>query len=283
MRHQAIAITAALLTAVPAWAADAAGGRAQPAAQTIVLIRTTHGPAWFHLGIQASLSPQAPHAFDGTFTAQVVNGRVRRAASLGAISFDYDADVSVRAQQHSVHVCRPAGSCIVNRVLAYSSAVDSSDKGGSDVDNRLYVVEEGPATVTFSGHGWMMRRLPMSYRWVRDEDADASGAFTGVNSVELFQHAGLAGGRHGSLASGAPPCSASTAGVAAEPVPRGAGTATLSGGRQVQSLTCPNSVGRPYLTGIADRTTSWSLDGPVVGDATELNVPLFVLDLPPRV
>jgi hypothetical protein len=274
----------ALLLPHPSVASGPTGASASAVArvQTLVLVRTTTGPAWYHLGIEAALSPAAPHALDAAVTARVDGGRLRRAGSLGAFAFAYDGDVTVKAASTTVRLCQPLGGCVVNRVLAYSTAVESRDSGGPGVDNRLYVVEEGPARVTFRGKGWALRRVPLSYRWVGSDAADATGVFTGANSVEAFEHAALRGGRYGSIATGAPPCSTATAGVGAAPVPRGVGTATLTGGQHTQSLTCPENIGAPYLTGVAQRATQWSLDGPVVGDSTQLNVPLFVLDLPAR-
>lgn len=138
------------------------------------------------------------------------------------------------------------------------------------------------AKVAFHGDGWVLRRLPLTYRYVGASDADAEGVFTGVNSMELFSSASARGGRRGSIATAEPPCSFSTAGVAAEPVPRGVGTATLTGGGQSASLTCPQNIGVPFITEVATGRTDWQFTGPVAGDAIGVNVPLFVLDLPAR-
>ena len=48
------------------------------------------------------------------------------------------------------------------------------------------------------------------------------------------------------------------------------------------SITCPKNVGRPHFTGLAQRPTRWDLKGPVVGDATLVNIPLFVVDVPTK-
>ncbi|MDX6216162.1 MAG: hypothetical protein QOG99_1746, partial [Frankiales bacterium] len=217
--------------------------------QTLVLVRTTSGPASFSLTIQGSLDHEHSRGFDGAFSARVDGGRLTRIASLGAEAFFYDSDPEAKVAQNRVKVCRPLGGCIVNRTLAYGIGIDSTDHGGSDVDNRLFVVEEGPANIQFHGQGWTLRKVPLRYRYVLAADADADGAFTGVNSVEMFRRASLSGGPDGSAASAEPPCSTSTVGVAAEPVPRGAGTITLSGGATPQSVTCPTNLADPVLTG----------------------------------
>ena len=62
----------------------------------------------------------------------------------------------------------------------------------------------------------------------------------------------------------------------------GIGTATLSGGPEERSVTCPLNAGRPYLTAVAPGPAAWQLTGPVVGENTMANVPLLVLDVPRR-
>lgn len=247
--------------------------------QTFELVRTTAGPAWFQFHVQGSPSASQPHGFDATIAARVVKGRVVSAASLGAYTFDYDYGVHVQAASHEVSACQPLGGCIVNRVLAYASGVDDSDNGEADAFNRFYIVEEGPASVTFRANGWQLRRVSLSYRYVTDAAADADGIFTGDQGYELFRSATATGGAFGSIATGDPPCSNSTAGIGLSP-PRGLGTATLSGGNRSSSLTCPTNIGTPLLTGSAGTRMNWRLTGPVVGDSTFAHVPLFVLDLP---
>ena len=268
-----LAGTVAILAGVPASASS-------PRVQTFELVRTTAAvPAWFQLRVQGSPSQSQPHAMDATIAARVVNGRVVSAASLGAYTFDYDYGVHVQAASHNVSVCQPLGGCIVNRVLAYASGVNDSDQGEADAFNRFYIVEEGPASVTFRSSGWLLRRVPLSYRYVTDMAADADGVFTGDGGYELFRSAVAPGGAFGSIAIGNPPCSTSTAGIGLSP-PRGLGTATLRGGNHPSSLTCPTNLGIPFLTDYVGSRTHWSLTGPVIGDSSLAHVPLFVLDLP---
>lgn len=261
-----------------AWAVPS-GAVVRPTVQTLELVRTTTGPASFRLTVQGSPDSAHPHGFDGTFSARLDHGRLTRVESLGATTFDYDSAPEIRGAGQRIQVCQPLGGCIINRTLAYGIGVSSSDKGGADLDNRLYIVEEGPAVIAFKGNGWVMRRVAMNYRYITANAADADGAFTGATSAEMFRAAATTGGRSGSIATGTPPCSIAAADAGASP-PRGVGTATLTGGISTTSLTCPNNVGQPFLTGLAHRATTWRLNGPVIGDNTGMNVPLFVLDLP---
>jgi hypothetical protein len=267
-------LTAAVLAGV--LSAPAAAAPAPPNARTLILERTTSGPASFSLIVDAQLSDDAREGFIGTVSARVEAGRVVDAVSLGAHAFYWDYGVRADTGEQVVEVCQPTGGCIVNRTLAYQGWTQSSDDGGDDVHNRLYVVIEGPGTIRFTGDGWTLHHRPMTYRWVGSADAEGSGVLTGSTGVHRFESASLRGGPRGSIATGAPPCSRSGSGLVA----RGAGTATLTGGAEPQSVTCPTSAARPYLTALAAGGTDWSLTGPVIGDNTQANVPLFVLDLP---
>lgn len=274
----------AIATAMAAVASALPTGAAEPALtkQTLMLVRTTSGPASFTLMSEAALSDRNRHAFNAVISARVEEGRVVRASSLGASTFYWDYGVKVRTPGQTVEVCQPLGGCIVHRTLVYNSSTFSQDEGGPEVDNRLYVVIEGPARVSFQGKGWQLQRVPLNYRYVEAADARATGVFTGSTVVELFESASLDGGARGSIATGAPPCSFSSGAAGVGVVPRGAGTATLTGGSSPLSVTCPENIGRPYLTGVTHKRARWDLRGPVVGDATGVNVPLFVLDIPPR-
>lgn len=272
-----LAIT--LAAVVPALPTEAAVPTAQK--QTLMLVRTTSGPASFTLIVEAALSDQNRRAFNGVVSARVESGRVVRASSLGGQAFYWDYGVRAKTPTQTVEVCQPLGGCIVNRTLAYNSITSSRDRGGPDLDNRLYVVIEGPADVKFKASGWELRRVPLTYRYVEAADAQATGVFTGSDIVEVFDAASLTGGATGSIATGTPPCSSATTGpVGVGVVPRGVGTATLTGGPTPLSVTCPENVGRPHLTGVASGRTRWDFRGPVVGDAAGVNVPLFVLDVP---
>jgi hypothetical protein len=248
---------------------------------TLLLERTTSGPASFTLTIDAQLSDQEPEGFIGIVSARVVGGRVEAAEALGANAFFFDYGVRAEAAEQRVEVCQPLGGCIVNRTLAYQSFTESRDDGGSTAANRLFVVVEGPAIIRFDGQGWSLKRSPLSYRWIESAGAGGSGVFTGSFGLQHFASATLPGGAGGSIATGAPPCSQARSGLA----PRGLGTATLTGGQQEPRVTCPFNAGRPYLTDLARTATDWRLDGPVVGENTLANVPLFILDVPaePRV
>ena len=278
MKRRALLLAAAAVAAILTGPAAASAPAEQR--QTLVLVRTTDGPASYNLVVDSALSDASPRGFNGTISGRVEKGRLVRAASLGATAFYWDHGVTARANGQTLRVCDAAGGCIVNRTLAYQVQSTARDAGGPDVDNRLYVVIEGPATIRFKGDGWKLVRTPLTYRYVEAAKAQASGVFTGLHSAQTFESATLPGGRRGSVAAGAPPCSFSTPGVGPSTVPRGAGTITLTGGPKPESLTCPENVGRPFVTSVAQKETSWLLEGPVVGDSTGVNVPLFVLDVP---
>lgn len=249
-----------------------------PQLRTMVLERTTAGPASFTFVVDAQLSDQDPQGFIGLVSARVDRGRVVEAAAVAAHAFYWDHGVRADAGDQVVEVCQPVGGCIVNRTLAYQTHTESADEGGTSVHNRLYVVVEGPGEVRFSGRGWVLRTRALDHRWLASRDAEVSGVLTGTTGVQHFESASLPGGVGGSIAVGAPPCSQAGSGL----TPRGVGTATLRGGTHEPSLTCPANAGRPYVTATAPAEADWRLTGPVVGESTMANVPLLVLDLPAR-
>ncbi len=206
----------------------------------------------------------------------MAGGRVVEAASWGASAYDFDTGVQVRSQGQTQRVCLPGAVCLVSGTGGYAVASVSSDRGEPDAFNRLYVVTEGPSSVHFSGHGWILQPRPLTFRYATASSSSSNGLFTGLESLEEQDSTAARGGRSGSIAAATPPCSTSGLGY----LPRGIGTATLTGGQHSASLTCPANVGVPFMTQLARSETLWHLTGPVVGDASGFNVPLFVLDLP---
>lgn len=122
--------------------------------------------------------------------------------------------------------------------------------------------------------GWRLTRAPLRVRYAT---SDTGGTATGTSffgeHVERFGTATLAGGRHGSLAVATPPC---------RPLHRrwiqreGHGTATLTGGTKTQSFDCHKDL--RDLTAAADRATTWTFQGDVVGTAMG-TTRLTVIDL----
>lgn len=254
------------------------GAASTPERQTLVLVRTTSGPASYSLLIEGSTSPAQPDGMQVQIAARLDSrGRVQQAASLGAQTFHYDRQPAAQASGTRVEVCEPVGGCIVHRTLGYTSGTQSKDNGGVDVFNRLFVIIEGRADISFKGQGWRLERRPLAYRYAVDQDADAAGVFTGGGAYQVFHRARLPGGKRGSIAAAQPPCSTSAAAGAA--VPRGVGTMRLDGGKQSGELTCPLNLGTAAVTRWSDTGTTWTASGPVVGDSKQSNVPLTVLDL----
>lgn len=276
------AVAAALVlphAATPAAGADGGTAIAGNQSRTFVLVRTTDGASSFRLIVEAALSETEPVAFLGTALARVQEGRAVRTVPLGAYKFHFDYGVKAQVQGQTVQVCNSADGCIVQRTLASNVGTFFDDEGGPDVENRMYVTLEGPSRVRFEGSGWRLQDTRLDYRYLEASQAEASGVFTGAGAYQTFDSAHLAGGPAGSIALGTPPCSSASS-VGPALVPRGAGTAVLAGGKQQVSLTCPENIGQPSMSAAADNATTWRMTGPVVGDSTLMNVPLFVVDLP---
>lgn len=272
---------AAAATAGASAAARGAPGRStagtpSPDSETFVLVRTTDGPASYRLVIDAALSDEEPVGFYAAVAARVEGDRVVRAAAAGTGAFYWDYGAKANAAGQRMELCEPVGGCIVNRTLAWNVLLDSADDGGNAANNRLYVALEGPVRISFESEGWELRELDLQYRYVESSQAESSGVFTNRSSLHLFEGATLPGGGEGSVAVGAPPCSIERTDL----VPRGVGRAILTGGQSETSLTCPQNIGRPFMTALAGEATTWRMTGPVLGDSSFVNVPLFVLDLP---
>lgn len=122
--------------------------------------------------------------------------------------------------------------------------------------------------------GWRLTRTSLRVRYAT---SDAGGTATGVQflgeHVERFGKATLAGGRRGSIAVATPPCRPlHRVGVYRE----GHGTATLRGGTAVESFDCRENL--HDLASAADRGTTWTFEGDVVGTAMG-TTRLTVIDL----
>lgn len=133
--------------------------------------------------------------------------------------------------------------------------------------DRIYLVLSGLSQDVSleKSPGWRLRRTRLTARFATSDSPGtvATGARMAGEVVERFTHASIAGGRRGSIAIATPPC---------RPLHRvgylreGYGTATLSGGTRQATFDCQKNLSD--LTAAADRATTWSFDGPVVGTAT---------------
>lgn len=146
----------------------------------------------------------------------------------------------------------------------------------SEQPDRIYLAVSGlTAEVQLvDSPGWRLTRTAMRVRYVT---SDTGGTATGVQvlgeHVERFGKATLPGGRRGSIAVATPPCRPlHRVGVYRE----GHGTATLTGGTVAQSFDCRANL--HDLTAAADRATTWTFSGDVVGTAMG-TTRLAVIDL----
>lgn len=121
--------------------------------------------------------------------------------------------------------------------------------------------------------GWRLRATALRARHASSDGGGASGAQFFGEHVERFGNASLAGGSRGSLAVATPPC---------RPLHRlgyyreGYGTATLTGGTSPVTFDCQKNVAD--LAAAADRATTWTFAGDVVGTARG-TTRLVVIDL----
>jgi hypothetical protein len=125
---------------------------------------------------------------------------------------------------------------------------------------------------------WEVRAVNRSVRAVWSSESDgAAGVWNDAAGAEVFTTATARGGRQGSVAIAAPPCSGAP-GVA---VTLGAGRATLTGGVAPVETSCPSDVLRPSQ--VAPGETTWTFEGVVAGTTAEIvsepgTVRLLVVD-----
>jgi hypothetical protein len=259
----AAGVAAPLASATPA---------AAPSGVTFALIRTAMH-ASFSLTMQIGQRHKGEVLFSGAIAGiRSENGKFTHLSGLGQSSAGAPGggpriwvDGKSRSPCISLFDC-PHG------LVALGVGINDSDE---TLYNRIYVPVRGQVSdLNFKATGWRLQRTKYAYRTVEGISSSAAEATYDPNGVEVFQSATTTGGPHGSIAVGDPPCSTATVnGVA-----RGAGTVTLIGGPHPSSVTCPKDTAE--LVDYTTRKTRWTLSGTVVGDTTQRQTRLLVLDLP---
>lgn len=253
----------------------AAPAHAEPDMRTLSLLitRTTTGASDFSLGVFASVSPQG--AFIGEADLTVTRGRVQ-STSGGAVVSNNPSQQGLRAGPLRANTCEPT-LCdeAPDGVMLLGTSYSSRNSRG-DVNAVLVVARAHRISYTFKGHGWSLRRLPLTFRAVELVQASEATASLGTRGVALFTGATAAGGKRGSVAVAVPPCSISDIGVAS----RGAGRVELLGGVAQPSFTCPTD--QVPIASYARAATTWRLQGIAAGDSTLAQSSLLVIDLPPQ-
>ena len=271
-RWRGAAIVAALLaTAVP----GAAIAEPPLTTLTFVLRRTSPGPTSFQLS--ASVWNDGRGSFIGHIGAAAKNGRVTAAEALMSGSAGRWKNSTLTAGGKHWSSC-DIGVCHDSSIDGYHGlGTTFDDKQGDDPTTHIFVVIVGlRPSYEFTGHGWKLVKLPLSFRYLDGEETSPAFVKAHVAGAELYLDGSLEGGRHGSLAMGVPPCSTAVLGL----VPRGVGTVTLDGGVDSESVTCP--IDRLLPASYATRGTTWRFHGTVAGDTLSRDTRLFVVDLPAR-
>jgi hypothetical protein len=247
------------------------------------LTRTTGGPSSFELSLVLSYNAKGGEGFIGEMGG-------RRSASgfayvePGFVSSAGRSDnrtVSLHGQQ--VSACAQTSALCFNQSDLdglFVSSTSYSDASAVGSITTWYAVAEGLSVkYEFRGKGWKVRRVSLPYRFVDGSDGQVAAHAAVVDGVEVFdQPVAARGGRWGSLALAAPPCSTSAVSV----VPRGVARLTLRGGRTEPEAVCPSSGTNPNKGAWAPAATTWTIDGYAVGETALAETRAFVLDLPRR-
>lgn len=297
-------LAAAVLAAAATAAAPAVVAGQPDAGETIIeLVRTRlDGPASFTITVQ---HPPARDSDIETMGAGVLlktdeHGAVTDAAGVYASSFGRQTQPTVSANGTSINACTVAGECQpVFFCIGNATQVHTADEG-TDGFNRFYMAFHGFrfAEINLETDGWEMRvsgdltgGFPDDFdrslmddtdagfvqaRYVGSDDADGAEVVAlGTRGLEVFLSAALPGPERGSVAFALPPCS-----TAHVPVGLGTGGVTLTGGTEEATTSCDTVGSAPAATGIAGSETTWTAEGPAVGDPTLQDVRLVVFDLP---
>lgn len=134
--------------------------------------------------------------------------------------------------------------------------------------DRIYVAISGldaELSLDKGTRGWRLTKTALRVRYALSDRGHtrATGANFAGEHAERFTHASIPGGRRGSIAVATPPC---------RPLHRlgylreGHGKAALTGGTAPARFDCQKNI--TDAIAVADRATTWSLDGDVVGTAT---------------
>lgn len=295
----AVMLATAATAAAPVVAAD----EPRPGETIIELVRTRlDGPASFTITVQ---HPPAQNSDVETMGAGVLiktdeQGAVTDAAGIYASSFSRQTQPTVSANGTSINACTALGECQpVFFSIGNVTQVHTADDGANGF-NRFYLAFHGFrfTEITLEADGWEMRvsgdvtgGFPDGFdrslmdetpagavhaRYVGSDDAEgAEFVALGTRGLEVFLSATLPGPERGSVAFALPPCS-----TAHVPVGLGAGSVTLTGGADAATTSCDTIGSAPAATGIAPSDTTWTAEGPAVGDTTQQDVPLVVFDLP---
>ena len=152
------------------------------------------------------------------------------------------------------------------------------DEGGPDDPTRIFVAVHGMGPAAQLGSdtfGWTIREVPPTFSFVRAFDSRAIGARSLFGGAEVFLSSTAAGGEHGSVAVGQPPCGFPMF----EP---GAGATLLQGGKAEPIHVCGAHWGG--AADVSDEPTTWRLEGASAGGGAFFGfgvVRLLMIDLPP--
>lgn len=274
----------ALLTVIGIASGSAASGATAPpgrASLVLELTRTTRGPSSFDLTLVLTHNARGAAGLAANVGGRQVNGRYTEVVPgfVSSVARSDNRTVSVRGQQ--VSACDASSNLCFNQSAALNGLFVSStsyrDTGEAGNLTTWYAVAEGAsARYDFKGRGWKVRRIKVPYRFVDGSDGQLAAHAGPVDGVEVYNRpVTLSGGRSGSLAVAAPPCSTTTVGV-----PRGLARLTLNGGREPVVAECPTATSNPNKGAWAASSTTWTLSGYAVGETSLAETRAFVLDLP---
>lgn len=236
----------------------------------------TAGAASFRLDLL--VEPGDERGFVGGVAFKLdAKGRPSNTTPLLMTSLNERQEPAAQSGGVTVSTCA-VGVCRTGRTVAGTMTVMADDEGPTDTPTIVVVAEGAKTSWTFDAVGYRLRRVVPDFRYITAAQSEAAtGAGYLDDGAEVFTSSGaLAGPATGSVAVAAAPCSTTGSGLVA----RGAGRITLTGGPKPVTQTCP--IERGYLASGADRSTSWSLSGPVVGDVRGRMARLLVVDLPLR-
>jgi len=152
------------------------------------------------------------------------------------------------------------------------------DEGGPDDPTRIFIAVHGMSPNARLGSdtsGWTIREVAPTFSFVRAFESRAVGARSLFGGGEVFLSSTTAGGEHGSVAVGQPPCGYPVF----EP---GAGATLLRGGKAEPIHVCGANWGG--LADVSDAATTWRLEGASAGGSVFFGfgiARLLVIDLPP--
>jgi hypothetical protein len=262
----------------------AAEGREGPGQERVVLIveRTNPGPS--HFKLQLGVWPTDRGGFLGEVEARLKAGRIVDVFFGHGLFIGGSDEPEAYASGRVVSTC-DVGVCDLFVQKSLASSTEYEDRRGGDAFNRLFVALWGrDVDYSLEAKGWTLRRVDWDFRFVNGDKSDAVGVETGGEmGAEVFMDASARGSRYGSFGVAVAPCSTTTLSVP----PRGVGQATLDGGVERKTVTCPAD-GEPVVPSApermaatwAPRATRWRFHGTVAGDTSFARTRLFVLDLP---